>query len=488
MVATWVYLSALIGSSQAPVAKTDTSSKSLLQDVAVLEATYKTLHPGLYRYNTPAQIDSLLGGLRKEFARDRTLADSYLVFSRFLAKIKCGHTYANFFNQPDEVAKPLFDQPNKVPFTFRWINKVMVVTKDFSSEQALPRGTEVLEIDGVATGKILSTLMAYARADGSNDAKRIADLEVGGASRYEAFDVFFPLQYPSSTNVYRLKIRKPKAKASETVSVAMIASDKRRNGQEKADPASPAWTLAYPKPDFAHLAMPTWAMYNRKWDWKTFLKQSFDELAAKSIPYLVIDLRGNEGGDSVGDAILPRLLKQRLATENYQRYTSYQTVPQNLRENLSTWDSSFFDWGKTAQPDPNGFYRLTRFGDMMGSVVSPDKAPYLGKVFVLVGPENSSATFEFASQIKRLKLGTLIGRPTGGNQRGINGGAFFFLSLPNSKIEVDVPLIAQFFPDARPDKGIDPDVFVTARSSDVAEGKDVELAKVLELIGKDRGR
>ena len=38
----------------------------------------------------------------------------------------------------------------------------------------------------------------------------------------------------------------------------------------------------------------------------------------------------------------------------------------------------------------------------------------------------------------------MVGQVTGGNLRGINGGAFFFLNLPNSRLEIDLPLIGQF--------------------------------------------
>jgi hypothetical protein len=474
----------LIGSGQAPVLAPDTTSKGLLKDVDVLEKTYKALHPGLYRYNTPSQLDAGFAELRNRFGRDRTLPEAYLEISGFLAKIKCGHTYANFFNQPDAVAKELFDKPDKVPFAFRWIKKTMVVTRDASAEHVFPRGTEVLAIDGIPTERILAKLMQVARADGSNDAKRIADLEVLGASKYEAFDVFFPLYYPTASSTYRFKVRKPGAKRIETLEAAMISSGARQVGSPKLDPMSPAWALTYPRADVALLQMPTWAMYNRKWDWKAFLQSSFDELAAKSVPNLIIDLRGNEGGDSVGDYMLPRFVKEKVASENYQRYTRYRTVPQSLRANLSTWDPSFYDWRESAKPDPNGFFKLTRFDDLMGSVVSPSNKPFRGKLYVLVGPENSSATFEFAYQIQRLKLGTLVGRPTGGSLRGINGGAFFFLTLPNSMIEVDLPLIAQFSPEERPDRGVLPDVPVQPTAADIAAGRDVEMSRVYELIGK----
>lgn len=477
-------LIALVVGGQTPAAPPDTTSKGLLSDVDVLENTYKALHPGIYRYNSPAQLDEAFSKLRRYFSRDRTLTESYLALSEFLAKIKCGHTYANFFNQPEAVANGVFEKSGKVPFAFRWIRKTMVVTRDASAEQAFPRGTEILAINGVPTARILAKLIRVARADGSNDAKRVADLEVSGTSKFEAFDVFFPLYYPATSKKYVFKIRKPDAKRLETVSSAMVNSRAREEGPTTTDLASPAWTLSYPRSDVALLQMPTWAMYNRKWAWKAFLQSSFDELVAKSIPNLVIDLRGNEGGDSVGDMILPRLVKEKVSNESYRRYTRYRTVPQSLRENLSTWDPSFYDWGNSAQPDPNGFFRLKRIGDLIGSVITPSKTRYSGKLFVLVGPENSSATFEFVNQVQRLKLGTLVGRPTGGSLRGINGGAFFFLALPNSKIEIDVPLIAQFSTEELPDRGILPEILVGSTASDIAKGRDVEMTRVFELIAK----
>lgn len=87
--------------------------------------------------------------------------------------------------------------------------------------------------------------------------------------------------------------------------------------------------------------------------------------------------------------------------------------------------------------------------------------------------------------MKTLHVGTLVGQDTGGNQRGINGGAFFFLRLPHSGIEVDVPLIAQFPAggvEAMPDAGLEPDVAVIPSTADMAEGVDTEVRAVFGLI------
>jgi hypothetical protein len=60
------------------------------------------------------------------------------------------------------------------------------------------------------------------------------------------------------------------------------------------------------------------------------------------------------------------------------------------------------------------------------------------------------------------------------------------VTLPNSRIEVDLPLVGNFVGDARPtgreipfqaipDAGIEPDVPVTLRIVDIAQGVDSEL-------------
>lgn len=101
---------------------------------------------------------------------------------------------------------------------------------------------------------------------------------------------------------------------------------------------------------------------------------------------------------------------------------------------------------------------------------------------MLVGADNASATFELALAIRERKLGTLVGQATGGNQRGINGGAFYFLRLPNSRIEVDLPLIGYFAPSTRPSAGVVPDVAVRVTAADLASGRDPEMDAGRRLI------
>lgn len=162
-------------------------SADLEVDATVLRRAYEELHPGLYRYSKRAEMDANFEALQRDLSRDLSLQDAYLSFSRFAALVKCGHTYPNFFNQKSAVAAALFQGHNRVPFYFRWLDQKMVFTKDFTAEHRLPPGTAVLSINGTPVRGILDRLMTIARADGSNDAKRVAYLEIAGDSIYEAF-------------------------------------------------------------------------------------------------------------------------------------------------------------------------------------------------------------------------------------------------------------------------------------------------------------
>ena len=103
-------------------------------------------------------------------------------------------------------------------------------------------------------------------------------------------------------------------------------------------------------------------------------------------------------------------------------------------------------------------------------------APRIRKpVAVLVGPVNSSATFQFAHLAQRSGAIRLFGDTTGGNLRGTIGDGFFFVRLPASGIEWDLPLIGYFPKGARKDGGVDPDVRIAPTIADIAAGRDRTL-------------
>ncbi|GAM98192.1 peptidase, S41 family [alpha proteobacterium U9-1i] len=460
-------------------AQSELRGRDTAGDIAILREAFEALHPGLYRYASPEAMNGRFAALEQTWARDQTRAAAYLSLSRFLASIQCGHTYANFYNQRRTVAEELFAGRNRLPFHFAWLDERMIVLRNHSGEARLAPGTQVLSINGRSSRRVLRDLVPLMRADGGNDDKRRALLEVRGIDRFESFDIFYPLAFPNqAANAFALRVRTPDG-LTHRLEVAPIDLAARRAQMAtlaRADNA-PAWSLTYPNPRSAVLTMPTWALYNSSWDWRGFLDSAFAEIDDRAIARLIVDLRGNEGGLDCGHEIIARLIDRDLPLAAYERRVRFRTTPGHLNPYLDTWDDSFRTLGEGAEPLGNGSYRLPASAETRA--IAPKGPRFRGELTVLIDAANSSATFQFADLIRSHSLGRLFGTATGGNKRGINGGAFFFLRLPASGLEADLPLIGTFPLAAAPNSGIAPDVWVVASVEDIALGRDPVMGAAL---------
>lgn len=464
--------------AQAPArASSPVSAAAMREDLRLLRRAYETLHPGLLRYNTPAQIAERFDRLAAAVGPSLTLEAFYVRLSQLLATLKCGHSYANFFNQSRPVQQRLFEGEDRLPLQFVWLGDRMIVTRDLTGDGVAP-GSEIVALNGRPAGEILSGLMTVARADGSNDAKRRQLMSVQGQDGYESFDVFYPLMFGSRTR-HTLDIRalNGRTRRAEVDAVSLAARRAARPQTVAPSDDTPARSLERVGSS-AILTMPGWGLYNSDWDWATSLDRQMDDLISGGVRRLVVDIRDNEGGLDCGNVLAARLIDRPIVPDTARRLVRYRRIPDDLRPVLDTWDRSFDDWGTDAVPFDDRFLSLPRDAEDGGTIL-PKGPRFTGEVVVLIGPQNSSATFGFAQMIKRERLGRLIGETTGGNRRGINGGAFYFLRLPATGLEVDLPLIGSFPPSPQPDAGIEPDVRLPRSAETIASDQDPVLAAAL---------
>ena len=454
------------------------SRADLADDVRVLREAL-ALHPGLYRYAGPAKVEERLRRFERAFLAAASLGGRYLALSRFLASIRCGHSYCNFFNQQPEVAKSLFDRPTRLPFHFTWIGRRMIVTRD-PGRLGLPPGTEIETVNGLAAAELLASLMPYARADGHNDAKRRSLLAVAGSEGIETFDVFHGLEHGApGGGVHRLKLRAPdgRKRVVEVPATGLAARQAQRVTREPVG-NSPIWDWTVRPDGIALLTMPSWSVYNSRWDWRSWLDERLSSLTgAKG---LIVDLRDNEGGRDCGDALLARLASAPIAFQAPERRTRFRRTPPALDPFLDTWDQSFRTLGVSAAPASGGFFRLPAQAEDGAVIPVAPRVPV--RVAALIGPVNSSATFHFAQKARASRLVRLFGENTGGNLRGINGGAYFFVRLPASGIEFDLPLIGYFPPGSPPDSGLEPDVRVAPTAGDLFHRRDPAMAAAADWL------
>lgn len=449
------------------------------EDVRLVGEILRALHPGLQRYLGPAAFEAGLARLNARWNAAPELEDRFLALTAFLASLRCGHSYPSFYNQKRAIAERLFSRKDRLPLAFRWIGGQMVVTANQTPDVWLPVGSVIKAIDGVPAATILRRLLPLVRADGSNDGKRRALLSPTGSDEIETFDVLRGLAYGAPKDgKFNVHFRAPATGRDAWVDLPAVDLATRKRFIRVLDSASdePIWQWSMGSDGIAFLTMPGWALYNSKWDWQAWLNDRLDSL--KGARGLIVDLRENEGGNDCGNLLLARFAGKDIDPPRTERLVRYRRVPPVLNRFLDTWDDSFRDWGEVAQPWSDRFYRLTRYDDI-GPIAA--KGPQVRvPMAVLISPQNSSATYQFASLVRTTGLGTLIGETTGGNRRGINGGAFFFARLPDSGLEFDVPLIGYYPQKREPDAGVTPDITVQNSAADFAAGFD----RVLDVARK----
>lgn len=451
------------------------SAAAARDDVALLVDAYSQLHPGLHRYLRPGEFAARAARLTARIGGDVPLRRLYVELAALAATVRCGHSYPNPLNQSPAARSALFAGLRGVPFSFRWLDGKMIVSGGRGGDAPFPPGTEILAIDGIGVGDLLGAMLPLARADGGNDAKRVAQLEVDGRSRYPSFDVYRHLLHPPVGGPMRIDARRPGAGMDR---MELAGAD----ATVAAKTAGASWSFDV-QDGIGTLGMATWALYDSKWDWAAFIDAAMDRLIDEGARGLVVDLRGNEGGLDCGNRLIARLTDRPLPLPRHERRVRYRRVPERLAPHLDTWDPGFKDWGSAASgPGQDGFYRLSRGEEGAGHIL-PSGRRFAGKVAVLVDASCSSATFHFAQAVREARLATLIGEPTGGNRRGINGGAFFFLRLPRTGLEVDLPLIGYFPASAQPDAGLKPDRLVRTSRADLVAGRDRQREAALRHLG-----
>lgn len=447
-----------------------------------IDIAYRALaiHPGLYRYQTPRQVEDRLARLKRDYVAAQSQQERFLLLSAFTATIQCGHSHCNPYNQKKTVVAALFDRPTKVPFEFDWLGRRMVVVADRTGTDKLPRGSEILSVDEVPPARMLERLVRFARADGANDAKRIKQMAMLGTDRRETFDIFQGLLFPPRNGVFQLRYRALDGRVGRGEFKALSSEQRQstRHTLETDGTREPFWTWET-RDGVATLTMPSWVMYNSKWNWEPWLKERLDSL--KGAKGLIVDLRDNEGGNEVGNVILARLSPKDLDFAGYRQLVRYRRTPADMDRYLDTWDESFRAIGQNAKDVGNGFYDLGRETTDIIAAAGPRLTL---PVAALIGPTCSSATFSFARRAQESGLVRLFGEPSGGNLRGINGNGYFFVRLPGSGLEFDVPIVGNFPVMPQPNRGVLPDVLVRPTVYDIAVGHDKAMAAARNWISR----
>lgn len=455
----------------------------LQPDVALLREALVTHHPGLYRHVDSVTVERRLDALTATFSQPRTLLQAYQALAVFLASLGDGHTYPNPLNQTAKLQAQLLDRPTALPCHFRLVGERAIISTALDPK-ALPAEAEILQIDGRQVADILDSLVLATRGDGPPREQRLARLQLDGPERAAAFDVLYPLFFPVGPT-FRIELRESDIRQPHTVTVPAVRTAVREATLQLGRPEHLGWRLDFPDPRTARLTLPDFATWtDDKFDWKGWLRDAFTTLQRKNIAALVLDLRACEGGnDEVSTELLRYLTPRPLrAIPEWQLWRSAQVDP-GLAGILDSWNPALKKLNREDFAATGEGYYVRRDFDPKAAIIQPYPQAFRGEQkYALVGPRNASAAFRLARELKENHLATLVGQSTGGNRRGITGGQFFMVRLPNTGLEVDLPLISYAPLRAQPDEGIEPDELVETTVETIRTGADPEMQRVTELL------
>lgn len=456
-------------------------------DVALMRRALETIHPGLYRYVSKAQVDASFARLEAQARQPIGTLALHREIARMVASIHCDHSKPEL---PDAIAEWRQTNASHLPLRFKLIEGRMIVVSG-----ALPKGAEITAINGRQVSQILNAVAPLVAYDGETDqaiAVKIADdSDLGGSDLEEYWPGLFgaPSQWDIAWKV-------PGEAAAKTSQLAPISFDQwtqldAPDGKYRNEFYNGiSWRMAGKR---AWLKINTFVNYRNPVAATPYLSGFFNAMKAAGTEHLILDLRNNGGGSTDPTIALGRHLLD--TPFKLTRSIRAKTIRfGDLPKHIETWGD------REAQFNPpESAYRRT--GDSLleriptgtdesdddDSTIEHQPLPvtqrFTGRLTVLTGPQNGSGATMTIAWLKDRRDVTLVGEDTSGSAEGPTAGNIFNLVLPESHIRVRVPQFRSFtnIKQFTPRRGMKADVLVVPTLADFEAGRDraVEVARSL---------
>jgi len=419
------------------------SAEKLRQDLRALQDSLERLHPGMFRYQTKKALDKEFDRSYGEIDRPMTVTEYFKFVDHLVGQLDDGHTECYL---PGEANQWLKANAGVFPLGL-WLSGehayVLCNTLNFSA------GTEILNVNGRPMQKIICEMLGELSSDGVNLTGKYDKINRG----HDPFPYLYFVLNGSKENFHVVYQNPDGTNASQTIPA-------RKVNEVECIPNQPQTakylSLEYKPGGIAVLTIRS--LFNELLDrtgekFGDFLFYTFKELQEKNINKLVIDLRGNGGGDDTNGALL---------------YSYLTDKPFPYYERLDKINGPYTNHPNLA-------------------LQQPLPGHYTGKVFFLTNGGTFSSTAEFAAIAKSNNRGLFIGEETGGGYYGNTSGERTTIFLPNTKIRVNIPLTRYTLavkPLKHGGRGVLPDVEVEPTINDKVTDRDAQMEKALQLAEK----
>ncbi len=452
------------------------SPDQLQQDFGLFRSVLLNTHPHLNRlYNSQAfttQLD------RYEFLLNDPLTslEFFQVVSSAMSDVGEAHSHVNL---SDEIKSQIKANGKLFPFDIHFYEKRAFILNDLTDETRKLSRHELISVNGKNIDEIISLSDSISCMGSAFNRSRV----YRKLSYSRNFALAYYL-YVDQSSSYLIEYREPGSDEIKATVVNGISPDFEAAITLSPIETTPPYSLTLDESrNVAIIKIKTFAHFIINYSIKEYLRfyqKSFEQIAESGISNLVIDVRGNRGGqEKLGAHLLSYLIDYPFKVHEY---VFTKNIDHKLLDSLNIFHHSFSS--KKFQVVDSGYVASNGKNDILYYIDPTKKNAFKGDVYILTDGNCFSACNIFMALADHHKVGTIVGEESGGSYQDSEGYPGVIFKLPNSGLGIDFRLwhLRTAVDNPGNGRGVLPNVPIQPTVNDIVMGKDAALEKVYELI------
>ena len=440
------------------------SAAKVKEDIVLLKKILEANHPSLYWYTTKDSIDYFFTETLANITDSLSEIQAKNKIAFIVSNIKCGHTSVRFSKQfialADKNKYPQFPLSIKT-----WKDSMVVLGYYNKEDSSLKRGTIITSINGKSGKEIVEKTSQVISSDGyayNYKSQVISGNFPAWMKNIYGVDSSYLITYLDSNKIEKsitIKAHSPKIDTTKKAkdSLKIIVKKQIEKISKKQIKQSKLLALRSFTIDTSintgFIRLTTFS----EGKLRHFINKTFEEIQEKKIKNLVIDVREN-GGGNVGTSIY--LLKH-LMDSSFKIADTVAGISRKFeyRNHIKNW---FQYW-------------------LLKNILFI--AIYYLLQSIIQGGYTFSAATILSSFLKGQSNVTIIGEESGGGFYGNSAMNIPNIILPNTKLQVRLPMYRYVMNKTRPKgKGLVPDVEIYPSSNAIKNGIDLKILAIRKLI------
>ena len=367
------------------------SHQEVLEDLEYLRNSLEEAHYNLFAYTTEAAFNQNFEVVKSSIGQDSlSLLEVTSLYQKVISKANNGHTEIWF--PGSSYGDYAYAGGTLFPLELAFEDHKVLVRKNLSDNQEIKIGAELLSINKQPISEILDKI--YPQISAERLYLKRAKIELFSFPRLywqvygKVADFEVQIRQDEQIQNYRLNSI-PLIEGFEMKRNEVFSNTRELKFLDKA---------AYLKPgNFG----------GEEQKYQDFIDSSFSEINKNNLPFLIIDLRNNTGGDdSFSDYLVSYIADRPFKWHSEFTLKTSAILKQHVREN---YDTTIAYWQRILDHEDGSIFPVA----YEAYTPQTEEIRYSGKVYVLVNRQSHSQSAVTAAQIQDYGFATIVGEETG---------------------------------------------------------------------------